>query len=203
MTHNISVINMSFSYKNQEVFQSFSFESSSDFIVFHGPSGCGKTTLLKILTGFLSPQSGSVETNCRKISMVIQEDSLFPWMSGVNNICKVLSVGREKVIEHPMYENVKNFIYKKAYSMSYGQRRLVELLRVLVYRPDMACLDEPFNFLDDNYRQLVITHLKELKKTGTKIIMSTHADDDLTLSNNEVYVFGGKLPQTEITRSHV
>ncbi len=192
----MEIKNLNFSYGPKEIFGGLSLASSSKFIVFKGASGCGKTTLLKLISGNLQPGSFDKMTEYTKTCMIIQEDALLPWMSGLKNITKICKVPKEDVTSHPMYKHVEPFIYQKACNMSYGQRRLIELLRALLRKPDLLCLDEPFNFLDPRSRKKVSSLLnpEELYLEGTTILMSTHYNEDLSEFSPETFYFDGLLP---------
>jgi ABC-type multidrug transport system ATPase subunit len=79
--------------------------------------------------------------------------------------------------------------------MSYGQRRIIELFRVILLKPKLLCLDEPFNFLDyKNRKQIMDFLLTEDFQKETKVVMSTHYTEDTSNLNLETYYFDGNLP---------
>ena len=192
----MEIRNLSFSYGSKEVFKGLSLSSDSKFIVLKGPSGCGKTTLLKLISGNLQPGSYDKMPDYENTCMIIQEDALLPWISGLKNIVKISKVSKEEVIKHPMFQHVEPFIHQKACNMSYGQRRLIELLRALLRKPDLLCLDEPFNFLDPVSRQKVTSLLSPdgADLQGTTVLMSTHYNEDMSDFSPDTFFFDGLLP---------
>jgi ABC-type nitrate/sulfonate/bicarbonate transport system ATPase subunit len=163
-----------------------------------GPSGCGKTTLLKLIAGVYKPQKGHILDRNDPVSLVIQEDALFPWLTGLENICVLLGHTTESVKSHAMFGLVEPFIAQHAFEMSFGQRRLIELFRIVLFAPRMICLDEPFNYLDPRSRRQVVGHLEHLTRSGTIIALSTHHDDDLSILEPTTMVFDGALPVGQI-----
>ena len=162
-----------------------------------GPSGCGKTTLLKLICGFLNPDApgmidGPLPT---ETCLVLQEDALFPWLSGLGNILALLPIDRGTVESHPIYPLVSPFFHRRAHQLSYGQRRKIEIFRATLLAPAVLCLDEPFNFLDPASRKDIIVGLFSDKVLPrTRIVMTTHLDDDLRILAPRQFVFDGSQP---------
>lgn len=190
-----------FAYDDFRVFWDFSLESDARVIALRGPTGCGKTTLLKLLSGVLKPGSVKRFEVDTQSCLVLQEDSLLPWLSGTDNLTKILPVLCESAQASPMHQMVVGLLHKKAYTMSYGQRRLVELYRAVVYKPRLLCLDEPFNFLDPPTRQAVKEYLSGTTLSKTKVVLSTHHDDDLNGLQAETFSFDGDFPVSALKRS--
>ncbi|MDQ4123232.1 MAG: ATP-binding cassette domain-containing protein [Acidobacteriota bacterium] len=183
-----------FSYPKFQVFTDFNFCSRAKIIILKGPSGCGKTTLLKLISRILVPDSVAKFEVDEKSCYIVQEDSLLPWLSGTDNIHIILGIKSEQITSHPMYKLVGKFINQKAYTMSYGQRRLIEIFRAVLYKPSLLCLDEPLNFLDPVSRQSVVNSLNAPELNETRIILSTHHSDELDAVDAETYAFDGLFP---------
>lgn len=183
-----------FSYQQLQVFADFGISSRSRVVVLKGPSGCGKTTLLKLISRVLAPDRVSRFDVEEQSCFIVQEDSLLPWLSGIDNIRDILGISSGKITTHPMFPIVESFIGQKAHTMSYGQRRSVEIFRAVLYRPRLLCLDEPLNFLDPSRRKAVVEFLKAPDLAGTRIILSTHHGDDLATLEAETYLFDGDFP---------
>lgn len=193
-----------FSYPKAQIFSNFNFKSDSDFIILKGPSGCGKTTLLKLLSSNLHPDNCETLEVPSKVCMIIQEDSLFPWLTGMDNIRQVIHIETQEILSSPIVEHIKPFIGKKAFEMSYGQRRLIELLRAILFKPDLLCLDEPFNFLDPISRSLVMHFLNSKNGFNTaKVIMSTHYNERILDLPSETFYFDGKFPISQLNTNNV
>jgi len=190
-----------FAYDDFRVFWDFSFESQARVIALRGPTGCGKTTLLKLLSGVLRPASVKRFEASTGSCLILQEDSLLPWLSGTNNLTKILRIPIHSAETNPMYELIAGHVHKKACAMSYGQRRLIELFRAVVYRPKLLCLDEPFNFLDPQTRQAVKEYLNGSALRETRIVLSTHHEDDLNGLEAEKFTFDGNFPISALRKS--
>lgn len=175
------------------MFENFGIAFQSSFAVLKGPSGCGKTTLLKLLTGILIANEMVALPPVARTTLILQEDALFPWMTGIRNILNILPIAERELLQHPLYKHVAPFIGQMAYQMSFGQRRMIELLRAFLYKPDVLCLDEPFNFLDPTNRKRMLDFI--LPANGflpdTTIIMSTHYREDTSGLGLETYYFDG------------
>lgn len=195
---------LSFSYPKNPVFSNFNFKSDSDFIILKGPSGCGKTTLLKLISSNLCPDHCETLEVPSKVCMIIQEDALFPWLTGIDNIRQVLRIESQDILSSPIIEHIRPFIKKKVFEMSYGQRRLIELFRAILFKPDLLCLDEPFNFLDPISRNLVVYLLNPKNGFNTaKVIMSTHYNERSLDFASETFYFDGKFPISQLDTNNI
>jgi ABC-type nitrate/sulfonate/bicarbonate transport system ATPase subunit len=194
---------LNFSYGKKKVFENLSVTIPGPFSIVKGPSGCGKTTLLKLLSGNLTPAGSKTELiPLTKKSLILQEDALFPWMTGMQNIQKIVNVSEEDIRKHPLYERISPFIDRYAYQMSYGQRRLIELFRIILFKPQLLCLDEPFNFLDPTNRKFMMNYLLNEVAPHTTIIMTTHYSEDTTGLNLPTHYFDGHFPVTKLLNEH-
>jgi ABC-type multidrug transport system ATPase subunit len=200
----IEVKGLYFSYPKNQIFRNFNFQSDSDFVILKGPSGCGKTTLLKILSSNLDAEKCEKLVVPMKICMILQEDALFSWLSGIDNILKIVHINYDDITKHPMIKHLQTFIDKKVFEMSYGQRRLIELFRAILYKPDLLCLDEPFNFLDPNSRNIVCKFLKlSNEQNKTKVIMSTHYNERNLDFQTETFYFDGTFPIIQLSTNNI
>jgi ABC-type multidrug transport system ATPase subunit len=198
----IAVQGLSYSYKKLRVFDNLSFAAERATVILRGPSGCGKTTLLKILSGNVQPDKVLSMPQHGNSCLVLQEDSLLPWLTGTQNITLFAGVSLDKVRNHPMYELIANFIGQKACRMSYGQRRLIELFRAIIYRPKYLYLDEPFNFLDEKRIELVLPFLQGEFMSDTCLTLSNHHREDLSrLGAATVFSFDGSFPVCHLSKS--
>jgi len=198
----ITIKGLTFSYDNSPIFEELHFASKTRFVVIKGPSGSGKTTLLKLLTGNLEPTSmeQNPAADFKKKTLILQEDALFPWMTGIENILSVPSLSIETAQRHPLFAHVAPYVARYAYEMSYGQRRMVELFRAILYAPDLLCLDEPFNFLDPRNRKYFLDYLlsEDSSLSHSTIVMSTHYNEDTTCLALETAYVTGKFPMKRL-----
>jgi NitT/TauT family transport system ATP-binding protein len=180
---------------------------SGEMICILGRSGCGKTTLLKMLAGFLAPSSGTIRLNGKPVSspgpdrcVVFQEDTLFPWLTVKENIAFGLR-GR-RTDKKAFREEVERFLSLVGLSefrdylpreISGGMKQRVALARVLILKPKVLLMDEPFASLDAQTREEMQNFLLSLWETFSHtILFVTHdvteavclADRILVMSKN-------------------
>ena len=197
----LTISGLSYSYRGLQVFQDFSLQANSNIIVLRGASGCGKTTLLKLLSANLQPDKAESMPETSGSCLVLQEDSLLPWLSGNDNISKFTGIKAEQFKQHAMYGLIAGFIDNKACRMSYGQRRMVELFRALVYQPKFLYLDEPFNFLDEDNMSLIVPFLQSFACDGRTLVLSNHHKEDGGIINcADIFKFDGQFPVRSLKR---
>ncbi len=154
-----------------------------NFVSILGPSGCGKTTLLSILSGLTPQTSGEVILeDSNNIGYMFQKDTLFEWLSVLNNCYLPLKIKKILTAENMEYVNklLKDFglwEFRDTYpkELSGGMRQRVALIRSLATNPDLLLLDEPFSALDYQTKlklyQEVLDGVKKLNKT---VVLVTH-----------------------------
>ena len=192
---------------------SFSVERGSFFSIL-GPSGCGKTTLLRMIAGFIAPDSGDiaiggrsmrdVAPNRRPVNMVFQQLALFPMMSVGENVAFGLArrgMGRaeRERRSHAMLERVGlgASAAKRVDELSGGQRQRVAIARSLVLEPTLLLLDEPLGALDLKLREHMKIELKQLQAAfGTTFVYITHDQSEaLVLSDHVGVMSHGRFEQ--------
>jgi spermidine/putrescine transport system ATP-binding protein len=192
---------------------SFSVERGSFFSIL-GPSGCGKTTLLRMIAGFIAPDSGDiaiggksmrdVAPNRRPVNMVFQQLALFPMMSVGENVSFGLArrgMARAERMRrsHAMLERVglATAAAKRVDELSGGQRQRVAIARSLVLEPTLLLLDEPLGALDLKLREHMKIELKQLQAAfGTTFVYITHDQSEaLVLSDHVGVMSGGRFEQ--------
>lgn len=211
--------NISFSYGDKEVIKDFSLSvCKGTFTTLLGPSGCGKTTLLRIIAGFLSPESGSVSilgkdvtkvsVEERKIGYVFQDYALFPHMTVKQNLLFGFSTKERKnhladLAEVSRSLGIENFLDRYPYELSGGQQQRVALGRTLMLKPEIILMDEPLSSLDAKLRIHVRQELIELQKQiGITTIYVTHDQEEaLSLSSNIAVIDKGKLLQYDTPKN--
>lgn len=136
-----------------------------------GPSGCGKTTFLRLASGLLQPDSGSIHSPTR-FSFVFQEDRLLPWFSTLENIT-CLGIAKDKAIEWLSALGLQGEMDQPIASLSGGMQSRVCLARAMAFDADAYCLDEPFRGLDASTAQKAICAMKPALQ-GKTVLLTTH-----------------------------
>jgi len=192
---------------------SFSVKRGSFFSIL-GPSGCGKTTLLRMIAGFLNPDSGDIRIggkamngvppNQRPVNMVFQHLALFPMMSVGENVGYGLArrgVPRAEIARRvdEMLERVSlsGAQGKRIDQLSGGQKQRVAIARSLVLDPTLLLLDEPLGALDLKLREHMKIELKQLQADfGTTFVYITHDQSEaLVLSDHVAVMNHGRFEQ--------
>lgn len=167
-----------------EAIKDISFELfDQEVLCIVGSSGCGKSTLLNILTGIDKKTSGDIRIKeGLKMGYMLQSDSLFPWLTILENATLGLDIKRMKTKENILFVKnllikygLKDFLDKYPHELSGGMRQRVALIRTLALKPDILLLDEPFSALDYVARLKVSSDVFDIiKKEGKSVIMITH-----------------------------
>ncbi len=196
---------LNFSYNSFPIFNNFNFECDSSLILLMGPSGCGKTTFLKIISRALSEGLTYKIFEVPKNSyLVLQDDALCPWHTGISNITKFVNIDLDYLSEMPLFKHTESFINKKACNMSFGQRRMIELLRAFAFKPELLLLDEPFNYLDIESRKIVSRELQNLiDNQHTKIVLSSHYNEDIEILKPQIFYFSEYKPISKLNDERI
>lgn len=187
---------------------------NKEFITLLGPSGCGKTTTLRVIAGFVEPQSGDIifegkkinglPPHKRKVNTIFQRYALFPHLNVYENVAFGLRV--KKKSEKEMKEivtdmlslvNLKGFEQRGIESLSGGQQQRVAIARALANEPHVLLLDEPLGALDLKLRKDMQVELKAIqKRLGITFIYVTHDQEEaLSMSDTVVVMDNGKIQQ--------
>lgn len=151
-----------------------------------GPSGCGKTTLLNIMMGLMSPDSGTVKGVPQLKSAVFQEDRLCEGFNAVSNVALVCGKKADRAGIMANLESIGIDEFTKPVSeFSGGMKRRVAIVRAIIVRSDITFLDEPFKGLDEKTRDDTIRYIKDNKGDRTVIVVTHNID--------EVKSLGGQL----------
>lgn len=176
----INLKNISFSYGKTAVLKDFNLSvSPGQTVCLYGPSGCGKTTVLRLIAGLLVPDSGELTVE-GKVSMVFQENRLIPHLSAKENILAVTDR-----LEALRALGMGDFQDMKPADLSGGMARRVAIARAVSYGGDILLLDEPFNGLDMENKQLAAELIKKEYKNKI-IVMVSHQDEDIALMGAQV-----------------
>ena len=185
-----------------------------EFVTLLGSSGCGKTTTLRLIAGFLEPNSGKVLLKGeditgvppykRPVNTVFQKYALFPHLNVFENVAFGLRLKkmdeetiRRKVRDMLEVVGLKGFERRSISQMSGGQQQRVAIARSLVNEPEILLLDEPLGALDLKLRKEMQLELKRLQREmNITFIYVTHDQEEaLTMSDTVVVMNGGKVQQ--------
>jgi len=203
----INIEGLTFGYTSHSIFKDFYWGAGQPITILEGPSGCGKTTLLRILAGHLSATHASTLEAPTPARLILQDDSLFPWLTAEGNLSLVAGwSGFDAVDERlkSISSVVETYAQQIVGTMSFGQRRFLELFRVLAFPAPLLLLDEPLNFLDESRRKIVIKTIGDLTEFGYRFIISSHYETDFGHLNCERFRFSGNMPykclSTQVTQ---
>ena len=157
------------------------------------PSGQGKTTLLQLLNGTLKPTGGEITGLLQQTANLFQEPTLLPQLTAKENIMLGGTAYYDRaILEQQSLRLLAAFQLEKQAEMfpaalSYGQQQRVALARALMFPAGLLLLDEPFNGLDAELRQLVARFLVawQQEKQAT-VVFSSHHADEIKAMNAEV-----------------
>jgi len=157
------------------------------------PSGQGKTTLLQLLNGTLRPISGEISCLPGQTANLFQEPTLLPQLTAKENIMLGGAAYYDRaILEQQSLRLLAAFQLEKQAEMypaalSYGQQQRVALARALMFPAGLLLLDEPFNGLDVELRQLVARFLVEWQQEKqATVVFSSHHADEIKAMNAEV-----------------
>lgn len=180
-----------------------------------GPSGSGKTTILRMIAGLETPDSGeiildgnvinNVPASKRGIGFVFQSYALFRYMTVYDNIAFGLKVAKmskqainERVTELVKLIGLEGFEKRYPSQLSGGQRQRVAFARALAPNPQVLLLDEPFAAIDAKVRQELRKWLRDMiHQLGVTGIFVTHDQDEAIEVSDEIIVTNkGRVEQT-------
>lgn len=174
--------------------------SAGEQIAITGPSGCGKTTLLRLASGILTPESGSVQAGetlisslpeaarrqfrLRNIGLVFQTFELVPYLDGRDNILLPYRVSSELRLSPEVHARaealaeqtgITHLLAQSPAEMSQGERQRIALCRALITQPGLILADEPTGSLDPQNQQRAVALLHDqARQAGATLIMVTH-----------------------------
>ena len=172
---------------------------SGDFVFLVGPSGSGKSTFIKMLLKEIEPTMGSITVADkdlseikrnqipyyrRKIGMVFQDFRLIPTLNVYENVAfamRVVEASQKEIRKRvPMVLSLVGLSHKyKMFpsELSGGEQQRVSLARAIVNNPSVLIADEPTGNLDPDTANEIMELLDDINKSGTTIVMATHAKD--------------------------
>jgi ABC-type multidrug transport system fused ATPase/permease subunit len=199
--------NIRFSYKEQTVLNGISFEvCSGDFVGFSAASGTGKTTIINLILGFLTPESGYIDINGRPANTIkrqhywkkiayVKQQTFFIHDTILKNItltdkqhdpeklAEVITFCGLEPLLSGYAEGINKVIRENGKNLSGGQRQRITLARALYHDFDVLILDEPFGEMDQRAEETILDRLKLLTAEGKIILFITHNTASLNHCN--------------------
>jgi iron(III) transport system ATP-binding protein len=193
----VSISNVNLSYGTNHVLKDVNLEiEPGEFFAFLGPSGCGKTTLLRLIAGFNTADTGMVRIRGEDISalppwkrdvgLVFQSYALWPHMTVRKNVAFGLEERRLPRAEIDKRVNaaleivgLSHLADRRPSQLSGGQQQRVAVARTIVVEPKVLLLDEPLSNLDAKLRVQVRRELRDLqRRLGITTIFVTHDQEE-------------------------
>lgn len=174
-----------------------------EFVCILGPSGCGKSTLLGALAGHLTPSGGDLRVDGQAVAgpspergMVFQHHTLLPWRSVRDNVAfglKMQGVGKVRryaqVDEMLRLVGLQDFAARWPNQLSGGMQQRAEIARVLINRPRLLLMDEPFGALDAQTRARMQELLLDIwSRIRTTVVFVTHDIDEALFLADRILV---------------
>ncbi len=211
----IELKNVNVKYEDELLFDNLNIEfKSGKFYTLLGPSGCGKTTILNLIAGFKTAESGqiliqnqdvtNINANKREVNTVFQNYALFPHLNIYDNIAFGLKLKKvkpklieQKVQEYLSLVNLSGYEKRNINDLSGGQKQRVAIARALVNDPKVLLLDEPLSALDLKLRTEMQYVLKEIQqRLKITFIFVTHDQEEALALSDYIYVLNkGKIEQ--------
>ena len=189
----IELSHLSFSYGDRTVLSDFSLTLPDRGITaLQGPSGCGKTTLLRLLAGLESPQSGTISGIVPGTGAILfQENRLLPWRTVGQHITDVLPKGRQgetgRWLELVELEGEGDTLPA---ALSGGMGRRLALARCLALGGSLYLLDEPFAGVDPDRVRRILGRIRAL---GVPVVLTSHQAPVLELADRVIALDGPPL----------
>lgn len=187
-----------------DILQNISLDvSPGEFLGILGPSGCGKSTLLGIIAGFTQLTKGEISVDLKPVQkpaadrgIVFQDHNLFPWKTVISNVefglkMKGVVKAERREISKEILARIGLSEFTRHYpsELSGGMQQRVNLARVLVNRPEVLLMDEPFGALDAQTRLQMQEMLSELwGEYRMTVVFVTHDVDEAILLSDRVLI---------------
>ena len=193
--------------KDNRVLDSVSFCAlKGQAVCIAGKNATGKTTLIKIICGILSSDSGTVSANGR-ISFISQEPAILPELS-VNDNLKLWYASQNASGPHWKDDSIetilglKSYRRKKAKTLSGGMKKRLSIAAALALPPDWLLMDEPFAAIDTDGCRDIISLLDKLKKSGTGIIFTSHQNEHISAVADRILILNnGTIEEMSLANS--
>jgi len=211
----LQAVDLSKSYRGRKVVDNVELEIGQGEVVgLLGPNGAGKTTTFYIIVGLARPDSGRVLLNGDEItdlpmylrarsgiSYLPQEPSVFRQLTSEQNLLAVLETlpltpeqQRDRLEELLVQMGLETVRQSKAYTLSGGERRRLEIARSLTLQPSFILLDEPFSGIDPLTVKDLQEIIRELSRSGIGVLITDHnVRETLNVTDRAYILRNGKI----------
>ena len=213
-TNIIQLKDIAMSFDGEQVLSRLNLSiSDGEFVTLLGPSGCGKTTTLRIIGGFITPDSGDVffegkrinqlPPHKRAVNTIFQRYALFPHLNVYENVAFGMRVQKKSnaeikdtVARMLKLVNLVGFEKRGVQTLSGGQQQRVAIARALANHPKVLLLDEPLGGVDPAARDYILNTILRNYSENASVVLSTHLigdiervlDEVLMLKDNTVFL---------------
>ena len=184
---------------------------AGEFVSLVGPSGSGKTSILRAVTGLVTPQAGTValDAGVPDVGFLFQDDALLPWRTARQNVALGLRIRgvAAAAADHTAMEwlsrlGLNGFGDRFPRQLSGGQRKRVALAQVLALKPKLLLMDEPFASLDAIVRMRITGELLGwVEREQMTVLLVTHDLEEAISLSDTVYVLS-QGPRATIRGRH-
>ena len=193
----LEIKNLTKKYADNTIFKSLDLTvQDGEVLSIVGPSGIGKTTLIKILAGLETADSGEIKLNHdvlavdgsrsdAKVGLIFQDFNLFPNYSVLDNVAVApisvmkLSKSEARQVAKQLLETLgmSDKVALYPFQLSGGQKQSVAIARAVINRPQLLVADEPTGNMDDKSAARLLRLFVELNRRGTTVVIATHNEN--------------------------
>ena len=203
---------LSVGYGGEAVLEGIDLEvAAGQFVSLVGPFGSGKTSILRAVTGLLTPETGTVElaVELTQVGFLFQDDALLPWRTSLQNVSLGLRIhgaslplAEEKAEQWLSLMGLGGFGDRYPRQLSVGQRKRVAIAQVLALEPKLLLMDEPFASLDAIVRTRITEELLGwVEREHLTVLLVTHDLEEAISVSDVIYVLS-QGPRAEIRAHH-
>ncbi len=210
----LEIKNLQVSLGKQAILKGIDFEiHSGKILALLGPNGAGKSTCMRSMAGLIPVDGGEVFLNDHQLKSfselrkhcgyLIESGDFYEFMTAKKNleILSKLKISQVSIAETLKLVGLDSAADKKVSQFSMGMKQRLGIAQAILSDPDFLILDEPFNGLDIEIKEIILKLILDLKNQGKGILISTHllneieslADDFLLLDRGEVFMSGNLL----------
>jgi NitT/TauT family transport system ATP-binding protein len=208
----LRVRDLELGYGQEPIIEGVNLEvAAGKFVSLVGPSGSGKTSILRAVSGLLTPQSGHVELNGSSDSLgfLFQDDALLPWRTARENVALGLRI-RKFSKDAALAEadawltrlGLGHFGERFPHELSGGQRKRVAIAQILALKPKLLLMDEPFASLDAIVRMRITQELLNwVEREHLSVLLVTHDLEEALTVSDMVYLLS-QGPRARVLASY-